>query len=159
MRSQGAFLPELELVAIIRRIDTDGSCSLTISEFAEFMRPLSGVKPTYASPSRTVSTKYDSPMRVRTTASLLESPVALSRSFTVERRLPLVSSVSPYVYSRYYDLDYPAYKYRYLDYPLYRSPYMSPAYPYVPYSRYSPLYTSPYARTYWSAALGRYVAV
>ena len=134
-----------------------------MSELSEFMRPLSGVKPTYASPSRTVSTKYSSPVRVRTTASLLDSPVALSRSFTAERRVPLVSSVSPYVHSRYYDLDYPAYKYRYLDYPYYRPSLYTPSLyapsPYLPYSRYPSLYTSPYARTYWSSALGRYVAI
>jgi Ca2+-binding EF-hand superfamily protein len=166
LRSQGAYLSELELVAIIRRIDTDGNCSVTMRELDEFMRPLSGVKPTYASPARTASTKYSSPVRVRTTASLLDSPVALSRSFSVERRVPLVSSVSPYAYPTYFDLDYPAYKYRYLDYPypyyrpsLYAPSLYGPYLPYSPYSRYNPLYRSPYDRTYYSPALGRYVAV
>lgn len=115
------------------------------------MAPLAGVKPVYASPARTVSTRYSSPVRVRTTASLLESPVRLARSFSVERRVPLVTTVSPYPYRPFYDLDYPVWKYRYLDYPYYSryvSPY-SPVYPYRP---------APY-RSYWSTALGRYVAV
>lgn len=150
LRSQGCYLSELELVAIVRRIDTNGDCSITLGEFADFMRPLGGVKPTYASPARTVSTRYSSPVRVRTTASLLESPVRLARSFSVERRVPLVSTVSPYAYTRW-ELDYPVWKYRYLDYP-----YWSRAYP---YTRYSPVYSSPYARSYWSSALGRYVYV
>ena len=163
MRSQGTYLSELELVAIIRRIDSDGSCSITLREWEEFVRPLGGVKPVYASPARTVSTRYESPVRVRTTASLLESPVRLARSYSVERRVPLVttvvSPVSPYYPYRWYDLDYPAWKYRYLPY---TSPYASPYYPspYYPLpSRYAPLYPSPYSRSYWSSALARYVYV
>lgn len=168
-RSQGTYLSELELVAIIRRIDSNGDCSISLREWDEFMRPLGGVKPVYASPARTVSTRYSSPIRVRTTASLLESPVRLARSFSVERRVPLVSTVVPAPYSRWYDLDYPAYKYSYLPYSAY-SPY-SPLYPrvypsvypsvyptvYPLASRYSPLY--PYTRSYWSTGLARYVYV
>ena len=103
-RSQGTYLSELELVAIIRRIDSNGDCSVSLREWDEFMRPLGGVKPVYASPARTVSTRYTSPIRVRTTASLLESPVRLARSYSVERRVPLVSTVVPAPY-RWYDLD------------------------------------------------------
>jgi Ca2+-binding EF-hand superfamily protein len=154
MRSQGAYLSELELVAIIRRMDTDGNCAINLREFSDFMRPLGGVKPVYASPARTISTVYTSPVRVRTTASLLESPIRLARSYSVERRVPLMTTLSPYPYSRL-DLVYPELKYRYLDYPYYnRAVY--------PYSRYMPAYApSPYSpyRSYWSTALGRYVAV
>lgn len=154
MRSQGVVLSELDLVAIIRRIDTNGDCSVTIGEFSEFMRPLVGVKPVASSPARTVSTRYTSPVRVRTTTSLLESPVALSKSFSVERRVPLVTTVSPWRAPRYYDLDWPYYRYRYLDYPLY-SRYYTPSV----YSKYYYPYVSPYTRSYWSSALGRYVYV
>ena len=171
MRSQGAILTELELVAIIRRMATDGNCAITLGEFAEFMRPLVGVKLVSVSPVRTVSTRYSSPVRVRTTTTLLESPVALTRSLSVERRVPVVTTVtsSP---SRFYDLDYPAYKYRYLADPYWRTPlttsvatrtilpYTSYVSPYS-YSRYLPYssYVSPYYRQYWSTGLGRYVAV
>lgn len=158
LRSQGVFASELDLVAIIRRMDTNGDCSITLGEFSEFMRPLAGVKPVYSSPARTVSTRYSSPVRVRTTASLLESPVRLNRSLTVERRPALVSTVSPYrYYPRYYDLDYPVYRYSYLSYPYYR--YTSPYYYSKYYPYYAPSYVSPYARSYWSSALGRYVYV
>ena len=160
MRSQGAFISELELVAIIRRMDTDGNCAINLREFSDFMRPLGGVKPVYASPSRTVTTVYTSPVRVRTTASLLESPIRLSRSFSVERRLPSVSTVYPYPYSRLVDLDYPSIKYRYqYDYPMYSPSYYNRSlYPSV-YDRY--VYPSAYAYrgSYYSSALGRYVAV
>ena len=159
LRSQGHLASELELVAIVRRIDADGSCTINLREWDDFMRPLGGVKPVYASPARTVSTRYSSPVRVRTTATLLESPVRLSRSFSAERRVPLVTTVVPDVYPRWYDLDYPTWKYRYYPYypysPVYTRVYPSVYYPYV--SRYSPLY--PYTRSYWNSALGRYVYV
>ena len=158
LRSQGVVATELDLVAIIRRIDTDGSCTLSLPEFSEFMRPLPGVKPVLSSPPRTRSTKYSSPVRVRTSASLLESPIALARSFSVERRVPAVTYISPSLTR--WDLDYPVYKYRYLNYPINYS-LVRPTYKYTGYrSQISPYVTSAYGgRSYWSTALGRYVAL
>lgn len=164
LRSQGHYASETELVAIVRRIDTNGDCTISSGEFAEFLRPLGGVKPTYASPARTASTRYSSPVRVRTTTSLLDSPVraSLNRSYSVERRTTYepVSPVNTVYVSPsryYYDLDYPYY-YRY------GYPYYSKYYPYSPYytspyySRYYPsYYPYRYADSYWSSALGRYV--
>jgi Ca2+-binding EF-hand superfamily protein len=146
LRSQGHFASEPELVAIVRRIDTNGDCNITSSEFAEFMRPLGGVKPTYASPARTASTRYSSPVRGRS-ASLVESASPLNKSVTVERRstyvpvspVPAPIYVSPY--RRYYD---PLY------YDLYY-PYYSRYYPYYPYYPYR------YGDRYWSSSLGRWV--
>ena len=43
LREQGHFAPEIELLAIIRRIDTDGDAALTLAEFSEFLRPLAAV--------------------------------------------------------------------------------------------------------------------
>lgn len=40
MRSLGHYATEMELLAIIRRIDTDGDCEITMPEFSEFMTPL-----------------------------------------------------------------------------------------------------------------------
>lgn len=82
------YLSELELVAIIRRMDTDGSCTVCFSEFAEFMRPITGIKSPMQSPPRTKSRKFNSPQRMRTEARLLDSPVVLAKSYTVERRVP-----------------------------------------------------------------------
>jgi Ca2+-binding EF-hand superfamily protein len=164
LRSQGHYASEVELVAIVRRIDTDGNCTISSGELAEFMRPLGGVKPTYASPARTASTRYSSPVRVRTTTSLLESEVraSINRSMSVERKSTYVPVSPLYVSpSRYYDLDYPYYRYGYgydrygVSYPYSKySPYYSP---YV--SRYYPSYYPyrSYADSYWSSALGRYV--
>ena len=45
LRSQGHHASESELLAIIRRIDTDGDCRVTYDELAEFLRncmPISG---------------------------------------------------------------------------------------------------------------------
>ena len=57
LRTQGTFAAESELVAIIRRIDTNGDSTVSSGELAEFLRPLGGVKPVYSSPVRS------SPMR------------------------------------------------------------------------------------------------
>ena len=167
LRTQGHHASEVELVAIVRRIDTNGDCTISSGEFAEFLRPLGGVKSVYASPARTASTRYSSPVRVRTSASLLDSPVraTLNRSLSVERRstyVPVspVSTVYVSPYKRYtYDplLDYPYYPYYSKYYPYtyspsyYRSTYYTSPYvsPYYPYRRY--------ADSYWSPSLGRYV--
>jgi hypothetical protein len=125
------------------------------------MRPLAGVKSVYASPTRTGSTRYSSPVKVRN-ASLLESPVsaALNRSLSVERKSTYLAAspvyVSPYRYSRYYDPLYYDYPY----YSRYGSPYSVYPYSAYPYSAY-PYSRYPYYRdnTYWSASLGRYVYV
>jgi Ca2+-binding EF-hand superfamily protein len=161
LRSQGHYASEVELVAIVRRIDTNGDCNITSSELAEFLRPLGGVKPTYASPARTASTRYSSPIRTRSV--VYESPVSLNKSMTVERRSTYVPVspvyVSPYRYtSRYYD---PLYHDLYYPYASRYSP-LSPYYPYSRYSPYYPAYPSAYpyrsyADSYWSSSLGRYV--
>lgn len=144
LRSQGHFASETELVAIVRRIDTNGDCNVNSGELAEFLRPLGGVKTVYvasspvraSSPIRASPVRYSSPVRVRTT-TLLESPAAsLNRSLSVERKLYSPVYLSPYRYSRYYD-DYPYYS-RYAPYT---------------YTRYGYPYGS-----YYSPTLGRYVA-
>lgn len=43
LRTQGHFASEIELVAIIRRIDQDGDATVGYSEWADFLRPISGV--------------------------------------------------------------------------------------------------------------------
>jgi len=40
LRSHGHYANEIELIAIIRRIDTDGDATIDYSELAEFLRPL-----------------------------------------------------------------------------------------------------------------------
>ena len=40
LRQNGHFASEMELLAIVRRIDTDGDASVDYNEFAEFVRPL-----------------------------------------------------------------------------------------------------------------------
>ena len=43
LRQNGHYASEMELLAIIRRIDTDGDASVDYKEFAEFMQPLAPV--------------------------------------------------------------------------------------------------------------------
>ena len=52
LRQNGHYASEMELLAIIRRMDTDGDAILVYSEFAEFVRPLSAVAPRSGSPIR-----------------------------------------------------------------------------------------------------------
>jgi len=99
----GHFATESELLAIIRRIDTDGDAQLNLAEFAEFLKPLAH--------------HVSSVPLVSTYPPLYDPYLYPSRYY--------------YPYSRYYDyplypryLDYP---YRYYDYPLY-----SRYYPYYP---------------------------
>jgi len=142
LRTQGHFASETELVAIVRRMDTNGDCNISSGELAEFLRPLGGVKAAYvsSSPVRSSPVRYSSPVRVRT-ASLIESPVSLNRSLSVERKYsPVYVSPSRYVYDPVY--------------PYYRYPYYSKYYPYSPLYPYSRYY--PYG-SYWSPTLGRYV--
>ena len=155
LRTQGHFASETELVAIVRRIDTNGDCSISSGEVAEFLRPLGGVKTVitsspvrYSSPMRTSPVRYSSPVRVRT-ATLIESPAAaLNRSLSIDRRYsPVYVSPSRYVY----DPLYSPYEYS-------RYPYYSKFYPYSPtyVSKYYPS-GYPYG-SYYSPTLGRYVA-
>jgi len=39
LRQLGHFSSELELLAIIRRIDTNGNATITFEEFGEFLKP------------------------------------------------------------------------------------------------------------------------
>lgn len=114
LRDMGHFASETELIAIIRRLDTNGDASITYSEWCEFLAAAPGVSLTSSAPVTTV---------VRT----LPDP------------LPLPSSYY-YPYSRYWD--WPSYS-RYWPYYSRYSPYYS-RYPYYPYySRYYPYYSSP----------------
>ena len=138
-----------------------------------------GTKHTYVSPARTVSTRYSSPQRYRTTTTLVESPtVVTTRSLSAGRRYsysPVVTTtaldysyVSPYRYSRYYDSAYygvyPRYYTSAYDYPSTYVPkyyaddyyYSRYGYPYSSTYPYYPRYGT-YADRYWSSTLGRYV--
>ena len=67
MRLNGHYASELELLAIIRRMDTDGDATVNYTEFADFVRPIVPMPapisypppPRPYSPARTAS----SPMR------------------------------------------------------------------------------------------------
>jgi len=57
LRQNGHYASEMELLAIIRRIDTDGDACIIYSEFAEFVRPAIPVprSVSYAPPARSSS--------------------------------------------------------------------------------------------------------
>ena len=40
LRSQGHFASDLELLAMIRRMDADGDATVTFTEWADFLRPI-----------------------------------------------------------------------------------------------------------------------
>lgn len=89
LRSQGHYASERELLAIIRRIDTDGDARLSYSEFAEFMRSSGGsFAPASSSPARARSAGNR-----RLTSSSYSSPLKAS---SPPRRTSPVRRTSPY---------------------------------------------------------------
>lgn len=119
LRTQGHFANETELVAIVRRIDQDGDAAVGYSEWADFLRPVSGVS----------------------TVPVIRTIIDPITTTIVEEVLPYRSSLDyPYPYSRYYPYPYGSvYPYG-RDYPYSRD------YPY--YSRYSPYSRYPYPSRY-----------
>lgn len=119
MRDHGHFASETELLAIVRRLDTDGDACISYSEWLEFLRN---------PPAEPLPLPIPAPVR-------LPEP------------LPLERSLPSYYYSRYYDWPLHRYGYdwrdsSYLDrydlpysryYPSYYSRYYSPYW----YSRYA----------------------
>ena len=90
LRQNGHYASEMELLAIIRRIDTDGDSTVTYSEFADFIRPLAPLpRPvTYEPPAR-----YSSPQRMTHSSPLKNTSPA--RSFSAQRsRAPIMASPS-----------------------------------------------------------------
>ena len=66
----GRYASELELLAIIRRMDTDGDATVNYSEFAEFVRPLIPVPApiSYPPPPRPISPVRTSSSPMRTSS-------------------------------------------------------------------------------------------
>lgn len=96
LRQNGHFASEMELLAIIRRMDTDGDACLVYSEFADFLRPSSPAPrsmPVPESPARSSSA-----FRARNTSPLKTS--SPGRSFSAQRSRaaytsPVRASISP----------------------------------------------------------------
>lgn len=130
LRTQGHFASEIELVAIIRRIDQDGDANVGYSEWADFLRPISGVS------------------TVPITRTIID-PITTT---VVQEVLPYRSYLDypyPYPYSRYYPYPYAR------DYPYYSRYYPYDRYPYnrYPYEPLSPAKTV--TRTYTPERPGR----
>ena len=71
LRANGHYASERELLAIIRRIDTDGDAKLSFSEWEEFLR---GIIPPYEPPSRARGA-YSEERRPRYASSTAGSPI------------------------------------------------------------------------------------
>jgi hypothetical protein len=104
LKKNGHFASESELLAIIRRIDTDGDAQLNLAEFSEFLKPLGH--------------------HVSSLPLVSSFPPLYDPYFYPSRYISPYSRYSDYpYYSRYLDYPYS----RYYDYPLY-----SRYYPYYP---------------------------
>jgi Ca2+-binding EF-hand superfamily protein len=79
LRQNGHYASELELLAIIRRIDTDGDAHVEYNEFAEFIRPLHPV-PRTSVPQPPV--RPSSPVRTSGSPLRGSSPVRASASYS-----------------------------------------------------------------------------
>ena len=88
LRQNGHYASEMELLAIIRRIDTDGDACVTYSEFAEFVRPaIPAPRPIPSPPPRATSAG-----RYRATSPLKSSSPARAYSASRSRGAALASS-------------------------------------------------------------------
>ena len=100
LRQNGHFASEMELLAIVRRIDTDGDASVDYNEFAEFVRPLVPVaRPLLGPvpPPRVVVTgplRPGSPLRTSSPRRIVE--VSPGRTVVIEDP-PRAVYPSPYV--------------------------------------------------------------
>ena len=182
LRNQGHFASEAELVAIIRRMDTNGDSTISSGELAEFLRPLNGVVYTSSivrssspvrlvresSPVRVIResspvrvVRASSPMRVvrasspvRYSSPMRTSPVRYSSPVRTRTSVLVESPVS---YARSLSAERRVYSTVYVSPSRYESRYYDPLYT----SKYYP-YTSSYSRypygSYYSPTLGRYVA-
>jgi Ca2+-binding EF-hand superfamily protein len=104
LRANGHYLPEMELIAIIRRLDTDGDAVISYSEFSEFMRPAYPMpSPAQARPStpprrssqmnNSSPLKSSTPARARSanrTAARTSSPIRSSPTRTSPSRKPIL---------------------------------------------------------------------
>lgn len=121
LRQNGHFSSEMELLAIIRRIDTDGDASVDYNEFAEFVRPLAPVaRPVLApvppprvvvadplvrpgsplrssSPGRVVRTVETSPGR---RVTVVEEPTRVATVYPPPRVVPVYPPVQPPAFVR-----------------------------------------------------------
>ena len=93
LRNCGHYASELELLAIVRRIDTDGDATIVYSEFAEFVRPIVPVpRPlSYPPPPRPMS-----PVRGGTSPMRTSSP---ARSYSAGRSMAATASPARASYS------------------------------------------------------------
>ena len=97
LRQNGHYASEMELLAIIRRIDTDGDASVDYKEFAEFMQPLAPVArvPVVVEPVPIVRPasplRGSSPLR----ASSPRRPSSPMREYSPRRTVYVESRVSP----------------------------------------------------------------
>ena len=99
LRQNGHYASEMELLAIIRRVDTDGDAILLYSEWADFLRPASPAPrpytpPRQSSPVRMGSSsplKSSSPMRASSanrTGGRMSSPMRPAASVSPSRMSP-----------------------------------------------------------------------
>lgn len=93
LRQNGHYASEMELLAIIRRIDTDGDAIINYSEFAEFVRR--GSAGAGASMARSSPVRASSANRAGTYSSPLKSSSPARRTSAVRSRPSPVRYPSP----------------------------------------------------------------
>lgn len=102
LRSIGHHSTEMELLSIIRRIDTDGDCEISMPEWSEFMSPLVSPllppapplgRPIDLPPPRAYSPLRHSPLRPLTRTEEVIERSRIARS--LGRTMPVVRRVSP----------------------------------------------------------------
>jgi Ca2+-binding EF-hand superfamily protein len=109
LRQNGHYASEMELLAIIRRVDTDGDACITYSEFAEFVRSASPAPRMVPSPPpRAVSSggyRHSSPLKSSSPARSFSASRGARASYSPARGSPVRTSPSRKPVLRMYDED------------------------------------------------------
>ena len=92
LRQNGHYASEMELLAIVRRIDTDGDAILLYSEWADFLRPASPAPRPYTPPRPSSAARYGSSSPLKSSSPARASSVQRGRTSSPVRP---AASVSP----------------------------------------------------------------
>ena len=75
LRRNACYSTDMELLAMVRRIDTDGDANITYSEFAEFIRPIIPFPRPPAPPVYVPPPRYSSPQRPSSASLSASAPL------------------------------------------------------------------------------------
>lgn len=94
LRQNGHFASEMELLAIVRRIDTDGDAILLYSEWADFLRPSLPAPRPYTPPRPSSAVRFGSSSPLKSSSPIRASSASRTAARTSSPIRP-AASISP----------------------------------------------------------------